>query len=83
MLLTKQQLADHLGRSTRWIEQQVRRGMPVEQATDRYGRRRYDLNAVETWLRAGRPRVDRASSLEERVASLERQMSELLARRAG
>lgn len=49
-LLTKRQLANHLQRSTRWVELMVRdEGMPAE--WDRHRReRRYDLQAVETWL---------------------------------
>ena len=70
-LLTKKQLAAHLGRSTRWIELQVHRGLPVEAATDRSGARRYDLAKVEAWLRAGEPVARRGRSLAERVAALE------------
>jgi hypothetical protein len=84
-LLTKKQLAAHLGRSARWVELKVREGMPVEQATDRYGRRRYNLRLVETWLHEGRPkavrREDRLAVLERRVAELAAQVAEL--RRAG
>jgi hypothetical protein len=49
-LLTKRQLANHLGRSTRWVELMVRdENMPAE--WDRHRReRRYDLRAVEAWL---------------------------------
>ena len=81
VLLTKKQLAAHLGRSARWVELKVREGMPVEQATDRYGRRRYDLEAVEAWLRDGKPKSS-TRSVQERIASLEQQMSELLRRTA-
>jgi phage terminase Nu1 subunit (DNA packaging protein) len=80
-LLTKKQLAAHLGRSERWVELRVRDGMPVEQATDRYGRRRYNLGLVEEWLRAGRPtapkREDRIALLERRVGELAAQVAEL------
>jgi phage terminase Nu1 subunit (DNA packaging protein) len=80
-LLTKKQLASHLGRSERWIELRVRDGMPVEEATDRYGRRRYDLRLVEAWLRRGRPisakREDRIAILERSVADLAAQVAEL------
>lgn len=55
VLLTKKQLAVHLRRSTRWVEMQMRRGLPVEAATDRFGGRRYDLAKVEAWLRDGEP----------------------------
>jgi hypothetical protein len=77
VLLTKKQLAVHLGRSTRWIEMQMRRGLPVEGATDRFGGRRYDLAKVESWLRAGEPVVRREKSLTERVAALELLVGEL------
>jgi hypothetical protein len=77
VLLTKKQLAAHLGRSTRWIELQVRGGLPVEAATDRFGGRRYDLAKVEVWLRAGEPVVRREKGLVERVAALELLVGEL------
>jgi phage terminase Nu1 subunit (DNA packaging protein) len=77
VLLTKKQLAVHLGRSTRWVELQVRRGLPVEAATDRFGGRRYDLAKVEAWLRAGEPVARREKSLTERVAALELLVGEL------
>jgi len=85
VLLSKKQLAAHLGRSPRWIEIKVREGMPVQEATDRYGRRRYDLALVEAWLKQARPR---ASRREDRLAVLERSVRELAAqvaelRRAG
>jgi phage terminase Nu1 subunit (DNA packaging protein) len=76
-LLTKKQLAAHLGRSTRWIELQVRRGLPVEAATDRFGARRYDLAKVEAWLHAGEPVARRGSNLADRVAALELVVGEL------
>jgi hypothetical protein len=77
VLLTKKQLAAHLGRSTRWIELQMRRGLPVEIATDRFGARRYDLAKVEAWLRAGEPVSRRQGTLSERVAALELLVGEL------
>lgn len=84
-LLTKKQLAAHLGRSERWVELKVREGMPVEAATDRYGRRRYSLRAVEAWLDGGNPkpakREDRIAALEAQVADLASQVAQL--RRAG
>ena len=48
--LTKRQIANHLARSTRWVEIMVRdHGMPA--GWDRHHReRRFDLVAVETWL---------------------------------
>jgi hypothetical protein len=54
VLLTKEQLAAHLKRSERWIGLKVRdAGLPVEEATDRYGRRRYNLAAVDAWMKGG------------------------------
>ena len=76
-LLTKKQLAAHLGRSTRWVEMQVHRGLPVEAMTDRFGGRRYDLAKVEMWLSAGEPVVRRERSLADRVAALELLVGEL------
>ena len=85
MLLTKKQLAAHLGRSERWVELRVREGMPVEEATDRCGRRRYDLWLVDEWLKQGRRRParreDRIAVLERSVADLAAQVAEL--RKAG
>ena len=44
---TKQELADHLGFSVRWVELRVREGMP----TRRMGQRlRFQMSAVEAWL---------------------------------
>ena len=84
-LLTKKQLAAHLGRSERWVELKVKEGMPVEDSTDRYGRRRYNLRLVDTWLNEGRSkavrREDRIAVLERRVAELAAQIAEL--RRTG
>jgi excisionase family DNA binding protein len=46
--LTKRELAEHLGYSTRWVEYRVREGMPNE----RLGRRmRFRATDVEAWLR--------------------------------
>jgi hypothetical protein len=83
-LLTKRQLATVLGRSERWVELKVKDGMPVEEATDRYGRRRYNLRLVQAWLDDARPRAarpDRLTVLERQVADLAAQVAEL--RRAG
>ena len=83
-LLTKKQLAAHLGRSERWVELKVKDGMPVEEATDRYGRRRYNLRLVQAWLDDARPKAarrDRLTVLERQVADLAVQVAEL--RRAG
>jgi hypothetical protein len=44
---TKQELAEHLGFSVRWVELRVREGMP----TRRMGQRlRFQISAVEAWL---------------------------------
>jgi excisionase family DNA binding protein len=45
--LSKQQLAAHLGYSTRWVELRVREGLPSRKMG---GRRRFRLSAVEDWL---------------------------------
>jgi hypothetical protein len=83
-MLSKKQLARELGRSERWIELKVRDcGLPVEEATDRYGRRRYNLRLVQEWLKTAKPArpVDRVSILERQVADLAAQVEQL--RRAG
>lgn len=74
-LVTKQQLAEQLGRSKRWIELRQRDGLPVAD-TDRYGRKLYRLADVETWLHEidAKPR-----SVPDRVAELERQVATLAA----
>ena len=74
-LVTKRQLAEHLGRSTRWVELRVREGMPSEAPTTRYPQRRFRLSEVEAWLAAGKvklpaPQTRRLADLEERVAEL-------------
>jgi hypothetical protein len=55
----------------------MRRGLPVEVMTDRFGGRHYDLAKVEVWLRAGEPVTRREKSLAERVAALELLVGEL------
>jgi hypothetical protein len=82
IILTKKQLAARLKRSERWVEIKVRdEKLPVLEATDRYGRRRYNLREVEEWLKAGTPkpakREDRLAVLEREVASLQAQLNEL------
>lgn len=74
-LVTKRQIADHLGRSTRWVELRVREGMPSEAPTARYPQRRFRLSEVEAWLAAGKakpptPQTRRLADLEQRVAEL-------------
>jgi excisionase family DNA binding protein len=45
--MTKQQLADHLSMSVRWIEMCVREGMPMM----RFGNRpRFRASKVENWI---------------------------------
>jgi hypothetical protein len=73
-LLTKRQLAQHLSRSTRWVELRVREGMPSEAPTTRYPQRRFRLSEVEAWLAAGKakppaPQTRRLAELEERAQS--------------
>jgi hypothetical protein len=82
IFLTKEQLAVRLKRSKRWVEIKVRDAkLPVLEATDRYGRRRYNLREVEEWMKAGTPkpakREDRLAALEREVASLQAQLNEL------
>lgn len=81
-LLTKRQVAEHLGRSTRWIELRVREGMPSEAPTTRFPRRRFRLSEVEAWLAAGEPKpaprqAQRLAELEERVAQLAATLEQL------
>jgi hypothetical protein len=53
MMLTKRQLAEHLGRSERWIELKMRDGLPCLPRTDRQGRRMFRLRChgygVRVW----------------------------------
>jgi len=44
---TKQELADHLGFSVRWVELRVREGMPARRMGQRL---RFQVSAVEAWL---------------------------------
>ncbi len=81
-LLTKQQLAQHLGRSTRWIEMRVREGMPSQEPTKRYPMRRFRLGDVENWLANGTPKPStpqtvRLADLEQRVAQLQATVEQL------
>jgi hypothetical protein len=85
-LLTKRQLAEHLGRSTRWVELRVRQGMPSEAPTTRFPHRRFRLSEVEAWLGAGKakpapPQAQRITQLEERVAELAAALDQLKQRR--
>ncbi|HEV3094974.1 MAG TPA: hypothetical protein VGY30_10725 [Solirubrobacteraceae bacterium] len=78
-IITKKQLAAHLGHSPRWVELRVKEGMPVLPSTDRHGRRRYELSACEQWI-AKRPArtpggQDRLTALEQRVAALEAELA--------
>lgn len=47
--LTKQQIACHYGRSTRWIELRMREGLPSRMLGLR---RAFRLSAVEAWMEA-------------------------------
>lgn len=80
-VLTKHQLAQHLGRSERWIELRVRDGMPSLDPTMRYPHRRFRLHEVEAWLSEGQRRTPstaaRLSMLEAEVATLRRIVSNL------
>lgn len=49
--LSKRQVAEYLGRSTRWVELRVRDGMPSKMIG---GRRGFRLSEVEEWLDRGR-----------------------------
>lgn len=77
-LLSKKQLAQHLGRSERWVELRVREGMPSVPPSARFGGRRFSLADVEGWL--GECERVRARPVVERVAVLEREMAGLRAR---
>lgn len=73
-LLTKRQLAQHLGRSERWVELRVRDGMPSVDPTRRSPQRRFRLDQVEAWLHDG---SQRPASLSQRVATLEEEVARL------
>jgi hypothetical protein len=45
--LSKRQVADHFGRSTRWVELRVREGLPSRMIG---GRRGFRLSEVESWV---------------------------------
>jgi excisionase family DNA binding protein len=47
--VSKQQVAKYLGRSSRWVEHQVRAGMPSRMVG---GRRSFRLSAVDEWIDA-------------------------------
>lgn len=47
--LSKQQIAGHYGRSTRWIELRMREGLPSRMLG---GRRAFRLSVVEAWMEA-------------------------------
>lgn len=46
-MLDKKQLANHFGRSTRWVELRVNEGMPSEV---RRGKRMFSLLQVQDWF---------------------------------
>ncbi len=74
IVMTKAQLARHLGRSERWIELRVRDGMPSQPPTRRYACRRFVLAEVEDWLTDGPPR---SPTVAERLAQLESEQARL------
>jgi phage terminase Nu1 subunit (DNA packaging protein) len=78
-LLSKKQLAAELGKSTRWIEQQMALGMPVEPRVKQNEPARFDLGRVKEWRAA---QAEQPLSLEARVAVLERTVASLIDRRA-
>lgn len=45
--VSKRQVADYLGRSTRWVELRVREGLPSKMIG---GRRGFRLSEVEAWI---------------------------------
>jgi len=45
--LSKRQIANYLGRSTRWVELRVREGLPSKMIG---GRRGFRLSEVEAWI---------------------------------
>jgi hypothetical protein len=45
--LSKRQIADYFGRSTRWVELRVREGLPSKMIG---GRRGFRLSEVEAWI---------------------------------
>ena len=47
--LSKQQIAGHYGRSTRWIELRMREGLPSRML---WRRRAFRLSTVEAWMEA-------------------------------
>lgn len=47
--VSKQHVAEYLGRSERWLEHQVRAGMPSRMIG---GRRAFRLSAVDEWIDA-------------------------------
>lgn len=75
VLLTKKQLAEHLGRSERWIELRLREGLPSEPPSKRYASRRFNLADVQAWLSDGQPTV--AKPVPVRLAELEREVVSL------
>jgi hypothetical protein len=49
-LLSRQQLAQRLGRSLRWVDARVREGMPSEPPTEGFPHRRFQIDQVDAWL---------------------------------
>ena len=72
--LTKKQLAQHLGRSERWVELRTKEGMPSLPPSRRFASRRFILAEVQSWLTDGR---STKRTTAERVRELERQVGRL------
>jgi phage terminase Nu1 subunit (DNA packaging protein) len=70
-LLTKKELAEHIGRSDRWIEQQQHKGLPVAERNTQ-GWNLYKLADVEAWMRQERPKTteQRLTAVEAELATL-------------
>lgn len=53
--LTKKQIADRLGRSPRWVEQQVGKGLPSEIRRKGREKRMFPLGDALSWVEAHHP----------------------------
>jgi len=64
--VTKAQLAAHpsVKRTTRWVEQQMKKGLPSKQKDDGLGTRLYHLPTALLWFRDNDPRIRKR--MEER-----------------
>ena len=79
-LLSKSQLAEHLGVSRRTVENRMAQGMPHIAPSPRFGQCRFRLSEVEAWLaaQAAAPKPA-AVPVREEVAELRREVRELRA----